>query len=186
MSPKRRKRRVAKAAEAAVSLKRGRPLRQSEGGLGVPKVVEVRGLQCFWIWASAVLGTPGLPPLWGRGLRGFRDTGASAALRTRGPQLLWGHRGLRRFGDTGASATLGHRPLQLLGKPGPLALWGHGLEMSNCHTLTRSEEAYILDHPPRHWCKRHQEEPHQHAEPVGIHGHWYRSPPPPVQVISTE
>ena len=174
MSPKRRKRRVAKAAEAAVSLKRGRPLRQSAGGLGVPKVVEVRGLHYFGntrppmllgigvhsfgdTGASTALGQ-GLPPLWGRGLRSFRDTGASAALRTPGHWSVWGHRGLCHFGAPASAAS---------GKPGPLLLLGMCLEMSNSHTPTRSEEACILDHPPRHGCKRHQEHPHQHAEPQG-------------------
>ena len=153
----------------------------------------------LWCRGHAALGKPGPPPFWGTGLYRSCDTGASAAWGL-GPVVLWENhgyrrfgaralaalgkpgphtlcdRGPRRFGETGASAALRRRPL--------LPLWGRGLEMSNSYTPERSDDSYTLDHPPRHdGCKRHQDEPHEHVERPGKHGHRYRSPPPSVQVI---
>ena len=87
--------------------------------------------------ACAAFGIPGRPPLCGKGLRRFGDTGS---LGTQMPVLLWKHRGLRRFGER-VSAALGKLGRALLwgralshfgawaftalATPGPLLLWGH-------------------------------------------------------------
>ena len=106
--------------------KRRRPLPQSGGGVGFSEAAEVRGLHSF--------GNKGPPMLPGMGHCRFVDTRVFTALG-QGLPPLWGT-GLRRFGETGVCAALG--------TPGPLPLWGKSLEMSNSHTQTGSEEAYIV------------------------------------------
>ena len=90
-----------KAAEALappVSPKRRRPIPESIGGPVLPK--QWRPL------TSATLGIPRPPPLWGRGLPRFRETGASTRFGDTSPAVLWGH--------WGPAPLWGHRALAAL------------------------------------------------------------------------
>ena len=115
-------------------------------GYGPPLLCRHRGFHYFRAGVFAAFEVLGPLQLCTHGeVCRFGDSWPPPLLGTPGPPPLWGHWGLRHFGARASAA---------LGKPVPPPLLGKGLEMSNCHIPMRSEEAYILNHPPRYGCKR--------------------------------